>query len=184
MLWLEDELEINFPYPGTVQEEYPGLIAAGGNLLPNNLISAYKKGLFPWYSEGEPILWWSPDPRMILLPEKVRKQAEVIKILEDPGIEIRINSNPEAIIRACATVSRKDQMGTWINEDIVASYSQLAKENLVYCIGLYENHYLQAGLYGLKIGSIFFGESMFTRISNGSKACLVWLCEHLKNEIS
>ncbi len=167
-----------------VQEQYPGLIAIGGNLQPQNLVRAYKKGLFPWFSAEEPIMWWSLDPRMVLNPGDVRIQKDVKRLLRKPNITVRLNHNPEAVISACAKQPRPGQDGTWITPAIVQSYTQLAKSNIAWCLGLWKEDQLVSGLYGVKLGKMFFGESMFSRIPNGSKALLVWLCTHWNREIA
>lgn len=183
MLVLPDEPKINFPKPGTVTEAHPGVVAAGGNLNPENVIRAYKQGLFPWYNDEEPILWWSPDPRMVLYPEKIRLQPDVLKLIRNKDYEFRLNHGTEEIIRACAKSQRKDQDGTWINSTIISSYTELAKSNDVWSVGVWKKGVLLGGLYGVKLGAIFFGESMFSRESNTSKAALTMLCTEFKNDI-
>ncbi|TXC76168.1 leucyl/phenylalanyl-tRNA--protein transferase [Luteibaculum oceani] len=183
MITLENKKQIDFPEPSTVNEVHPGLIAAGGNLDPENILRAYKKGLFPWFNPGEPVLWWSPDPRMVLYPEKVRIQKDVKKMLKSKEYDYLVNHRTDQVIRACGEQVRENQDGTWISEDIISSYSQLAAKQAVWSISVWKQGELMAGLYGLKLGKVFFGESMFTKIPNGSKAALVLLCTHFIDEI-
>lgn len=183
MIALTDAPNIDFPDPGTVEEVHPGLIAVGGNLHPDNIIKAYKKGLFPWFNPGEPVLWWSPDPRMVLYPENVRIQKEVKRLISSRDYDFHVNKHTEKVIRACREQERGNQDGTWISEDIIQSYTELAKRNQVWSISVWQNSKLVAGLYGLKLGKVFFGESMFTKVRDGSKAALVLLCTEFSSEI-
>ena len=183
MLLLEDLPVIKFPTPGSLREHHPGVIAVGGNLLPENIIRAYKTGLFPWYNDEDPIIWWSPDPRMVLFPENLRRQKDVARLIRSGKYDFTINQGCEAIIRACAKIPRKGQDCTWINEEIIEAYTKLSAQNLVWCVGVWEGKNLVAGLYGVKLGSVFFGESMFSKISNGSKAALQILCDSFKEDI-
>ncbi len=157
----------------------PGLLAAGGELSPARLTEAYSKGVFPWYSEGQPVLWWSPDPRMVLwtnefkLSRSLRKT--IAKFSRSPGCEVRIDSAFEQVIAACATSPREGQGGTWIVPDMVAAYSRWHALGAVHSIETWIDGELAGGLYGVGIGRMFFGESMFSRRTDASKIALAAL---------
>lgn len=180
---LPDSPKIDFPKPEEFQEAYPGLIAVGGNLKAENVVAAYRSGLFPWYNPDEPIMWWSPDPRMVLYPPEIRKQKDVLRLLKRHKSEFKYNHRFKEVMQHCATIERHDQDGTWISEDIISAYHDLHQRGIAHSVTWEQNGELLAGLYGLKLGKIFFGESMFTRVSNGSKACLIFLCEHFGEDI-
>lgn len=166
--------------------EAPGLLAAGGDLSPARLRAAYSRGIFPWYSEGQPILWWSPDPRMVLqtrhfkLSRSLRKT--IARFIATPGCEIRVDSALHEVLRACASTPRDGQSGTWILPEMQAAYERWAKEGAVHSVETWMDGELIGGLYGINLGRMFFGESMFMRRSDASKialAALICLCrEH------
>ena len=161
----------------------PGLLAAGGVLDSLHLQQAYRQGIFPWYSDGAPILWWSTDPRMVLAPSQFRlhrslKQA-IRKALANPEFELRIDSHFAGVIAACSNIARDGQDGTWIVDDIQAAYTQLHRDGFAHSVEVWLGGQLVAGLYCVAIGRAVFGESMFSTISNGSKialAALVAIC--------
>ena len=164
----------------------PGLLAAGGELNPARLSEAYSKGVFPWYSEGQPVLWWSPDPRMVLwtgefrLTRSLRKT--VARFTRSPGCEIRIDSAFKQVIEACAASPRDDQDGTWIVQEVIDAYTRWHALGVVHSFETWIDGELAGGLYGIGIGRMFFGESMFSRRTDASKialAALVCFCrEH------
>ena len=163
----------------------PGLLAAGGRLDTPTLLAAYRQGIFPWFSRGQPVLWWSPDPRMVLQVARWRLHRSMRKTLErfraDPDCEIRIDSAFASVIRSCAGVARPSQSGTWIVPDMVRAYERLHQDGHAHSVETWVGGRLVAGLYCVAIGRAVFGESMFTTITNGSKialAALVALCRH------
>jgi len=164
----------------------PGLLAAGADLRPTTLIRAYRHGIFPWFSDGQPVLWWSPDPRMVLPPTGFRMRRSLRQTLArlraQGNFEIRFDTQFEAVMRACAQSPRPQQQGTWISEDMIQAYVQLHRMGIAHSVETWVDGQLQAGLYGLNLGRAMFGESMFTRIPDGSKlalAALVGFClEH------
>ena len=164
----------------------PGLLAAGGVLDSAHLQQAYRRGIFPWYSDDSPILWWSPDPRMVLQPQHFRlhrslKQA-IRKFAQDDGLALRIDSNFAAVIAACSQQPREGQDGTWIVDDIQAAYTQLHRDGFAHSVEIWQHGKLVAGLYCVAIGRAVFGESMFTTIPNGSKIALTALVQLCKRE--
>ncbi len=156
-------------------EEPNGLIAIGGELSTERLLEAYKKGIFPWYSEGEPVLWYSPNPRMVITKDKLHVSKSLTKILHSNRFEVRINHNFEQVIHQCKTVKRKEQNSTWIDNDMVNAYTQLHHQGHAHSIEVYQDTQLVGGLYGVAMGKVFFGESMFSCESNASKVALVHL---------
>ncbi len=185
-------LEVDTPFPDVrralVEEDgAPGLLAAGADLSPARLLDAYRHGIFPWYSEGQPILWWSTDPRMVLHTDELRISHSLAKKLRkteremgQPGApRICFDQNFEGVMRACAQ-PRASGAGTWISEDIVAGYCGLHAQGHAHSSELWLDGELVAGAYGVAIGRMFYGESMFTRIPDGSKIALVYLVHFLR----
>jgi leucyl/phenylalanyl-tRNA---protein transferase len=183
--WL-DEASLDFPPssralgPGS---DAPGLLAAGGDLSPQRLRAAYARGIFPWYGADQPILWWAPDPRMVLQTRHFRLTRSLRKTIarfaRTPGCEIRIDSATPAVLRACAEAPREGQTGTWILPEMQAAYARWAQEGSVHSVETWMDGELVGGLYGVHLGRMFFGESMFMRRSDASKialAALVCLC--------
>ena len=186
--WLSDTLD---PIPDTrfampPGSDAPGLLAAGGGLTPERLTEAYSKGVFPWYGEGQPVLWWSPDPRMVLWTDEFRLtrslRKTIGKFVRSPSCEVRIDSAFEQVIAACSSSPREGQDGTWILPDMVAAYTRWHQMGAVHSFETWIDGELAGGLYGIGIGRMFFGESMFSRRSDASKialAALVCFCrEH------
>jgi leucyl/phenylalanyl-tRNA--protein transferase len=167
----------NTPFPNIdlALEEPNGLIAVGGELSTNRLLDAYTQGIFPWYSEGEPVLWYSPNPRMVITKDKLHVSKSLDKIIRSDRFEVRLNTNFEQVINQCKSIERKDQDSTWIDDDMVHAYSQLHRQGHAHSIEVYENDNLVGGLYGVGIGKVFFGESMFSCASNASKVAFVYL---------
>ena len=157
----------------------PGLIAVSERIYPGQLLQAYQRGIFPWYSDNQPVLWWSPDPRMVLIPknfkcsESLRKKIR--QFCQDPQCEILLDDDFGAVIRACATSSRKDQDGTWITHEIMDAYTTFHEQGYAHSIALKENGELIGGLYCVAIGRMVFGESMFSYKPNASKMALAAL---------
>ena len=155
-----------------------GLLAAGGDLSPARLVDAYRHGIFPWFGEDDPILWWSTDPRMVLFVDELRishsLRKRLVRSIDDPSIEIRCDSSFEAVIRACAAPRDADG-GTWIVDEIIEAYLALHRLGVAHSVETWIDGRLVGGLYGLAIGRMFFGESMFTRVSDASKIALAHL---------
>lgn len=169
-----------FPDPKYAEEN--GLLAIGGDLSVERLLAAYSKGIFPWYSEGEPPLWWFTDPRLVLFPEEFKVSKRLARSLRNSGFRTSLNQDFEQVINSCADIRVENGEGTWISEDMKEAYKQLHLQGYAHSIECWLGDTLAGGLYGLLLGKVFFGESMFTRISNGSKAALVALIEHLKQQ--
>lgn len=169
---------IPFPDVELALDEPNGLIAIGGNLSTERLLSAYRQGIFPWYSEGEPVLWYSPNPRMVITKDTLHISKSLEKVLRSNRFEVRMNMRFEQVISQCKDIKRKEQDSTWIDNDMVQAYMQLHHQGYAHSIEVYENDQLAGGLYGVAIGKVFFGESMFSCASNASKVALVYL---LKN---
>jgi len=156
-----------------------GLLAAGGDLMPERLLDAYRHGIFPWFSAGDPILWWSPDPRMVLFPEEFKVSHSLQKTLRRGQYEVRTDSAFEKVMRACA-LPREGQEGTWIQEDIIEAYIRLHHMGLAHSIETWMDDELAGGLYGVSLGRMFYGESMFSRKTDASKIALAHLAAQLK----
>ncbi len=156
-----------------------GLVAWGGRLEPDLILDLYKKSLFPWYNEGDPVLWWSPDPRLILRPSKLRMSKSFRRVLRKKNYRVVFDANFEKVITLCSTVKRSTGAGTWINAEIVKSYCKLHEMGYAHSVEVYMGTEILGGLYGLAIGGVFFGESMFSITSNMSKIALKALSDVL-----
>ena len=157
-----------------------GLLAIGGDLSPERLLLAYRSGIFPWFCEDDPPLWWSPDPRFVLFPEELKVSKSMRPLLKRQAFDFRINSDFESVIRACQQVERRDQHGTWITEEVVAGYMSLHQRGLAHSAEAWIDDTLVGGLYGVLLGKAFFGESMFSCLSNASKYAFILWVEELK----
>lgn len=168
-MYLLDKNEISFPDP---QHYHPqgGLIAAGGDLSMPRILLAYQHGIFPWYNPGEEILWWSPDPRFVLFPSELRISASMRKILQRKVFHFTENKNFEEVMRNCMLTKRKEQEGTWISEELIGSFLELNKKGIARSVEVWKDDELVGGFYGLIINRVFCGESMFSTVSNASKA--------------
>lgn len=177
--WVKDNIIANdFPDINRALNEPDGLLAIGGDLSPELLISAYARGIFPWNNEGQPVLWWSPDPRWILRPENTRISRSLDKVLKSGKFRVTFNRDFPTVIRLCAA-PRKDEESTWITGSIVTNFNELHKLGYAHSIESWLDGKLVGGLYGIAMGKIFFGESMFSRVSNASKVALVTLARVL-----
>lgn len=165
--------------------EAPGLLAASRELSPQRLLLAYRQGIFPWYSSGQPVLWWSTDPRMVLAPPALRVSVNLRKtlrrVLRDADWEIRVDDDFLAVMRACATTPRDGQDGTWITDDIIAAYGTLHGNGMAHSVESWYRGERVGGLYGVALGRMFFGESMFAHRTDASKIALAALCAFLGN---
>jgi leucyl/phenylalanyl-tRNA--protein transferase len=174
--WLTEEPI--FPPVELALQSPNGLLAAGGDLSATRLLAAYRHGIFPWFSPDDPILWWSPDPRTVLVPDEFRVSRSLAKILRRHRYEVRFDTAFEEVMRACAA-PRDGQPGTWINEDMIAAYVALHRSGLAHSVEVWIDNRLAGGLYGIAIGRMFYGESMFSAASNGSKIALAHLARQL-----
>ncbi len=156
-----------FPNPRYAADE--GLLAFGGDLSPNRLLKAYRKGIFPWYNADDPILWWSPNPRLVLYPEEFKMSKSFRRTLRKNRFEVKFDQKFDAVIEYCSRVPRKGQEGTWIIDEVQEAYKELFSMGFAHSIEVYENNDLVGGLYGLAMGRAFFGESMFSLKSDTSK---------------
>ncbi len=170
--------ELIFPPPELAEPQ--GLLALGGDLSVERLILAYKMGIFPWYSEGEPILWWSPDPRMVLFPEKLHVSKRLNRLLKQGKFQVTFDKAFEQVIKECANVRIEQGQETWLTNEMISAYIELHKAGYAHSVEAWHQNKLAGGLYGIAMGQLFFGESMFTRITNGSKIAFVTLVKQLK----
>jgi leucyl/phenylalanyl-tRNA--protein transferase len=168
-----------FPDIETAFEFPDGLLAAGGDLSQERLLYAYRHGIFPWYSDGQPVLWWSPDPRCVLHTDALHLSRRTTRALRSSNFVIRVNTAFSDVVAACAA-TRDDQAGTWITADMSAAYLNLHQQHWAHSIEVWKDENLVGGLYGLAIDKVFFGESMFSRESNASKAAMLALCHMLR----
>jgi leucyl/phenylalanyl-tRNA--protein transferase len=175
--WLDPESP--FPPLETALARPNGLLAVGGDLSPSRLIDAYRRGIFPWFNEGEPILWWSPDPRMVLFPQELKISRSLRKTLKRGNYEIRADSAFKQVMEACAA-PRGDQAGTWIHAEMIAAYEKLHEMGMAHSMETWIEGELVGGLYGVGQGKMFFGESMFFRASDASKIAFVHLVTQLQ----
>lgn len=159
-----------------------GLLAIGGDLSVERLILAYSRGIFPWFSDDEPVLWWSPDPRMVLFPDELHVPQRLQRFLRRHPFEITFNRCFDQVIRHCAAVPRPRQRGTWITETMIQAYLQLHQQGVAHSVESWQNGQLAGGLYGVRLGNCFFGESMFSKVSNASKAAFVTLVQSLRQQ--
>jgi len=169
----------SFPPLELALAEPNGLLCAGADLAPATLLCAYRQGIFPWYSAGQPILWWSPDPRMVLVPGEFRISRSLRRTLRRGAYRIRLDSNFPAVIRACASTRRKGQSGTWITTAMQSAYCGLYELGYAHSVETWVDETLVGGIYGLAIGRMFYGESMFSHAANASKIALAHLARHL-----
>jgi len=169
--------DLRFPDPQLAIES--GLLAVGGDLSIERLLQAYSQGIFPWYSDEDPILWWSPDPRMVLFPEKMKISKSLKQTLKKKEYEIKFDTNFKGVIENCSKTLRKDQDGTWITKQMKDAYLKLHKLGYAHSVETYYNGKLVGGLYGLSLGMAFFGESMFYKEKDASKIALYFLVQKI-----
>ena len=169
-----------FPPLATALSEPNGLLAVGGDLAPERLLAAYRRGIFPWYSPGEPILWWSPDPRMVLFPAEFKVSRSLGRTLRRGGYEVRLDTAFAQVIAACAQTPRRGQQGTWIVPEMQAAYRRLHELGLAHSVETWVDGELVGGLYGIALGRMFYGESMFSWRSDASKIAVAHLARYLE----
>ena len=170
--------KISFPPPYLASKE--GLLAVGGDLSQKRLLLAYHTGIFPWFSDDEPILWWSPDPRLVLYPEEIRVSKTLKKIIKKNMFHVTMDSAFVKVINQCAKIRLQNNQGTWIIKEMIDAYCNLHESGFAHSVEVWCQDELAGGLYGVSLGKCFFGESMFTRISNASNIALVKLLEYLE----
>jgi leucyl/phenylalanyl-tRNA--protein transferase len=168
---------LGFPSPHLAED---GLVAVGGDLSEERLLLAYRMGIFPWYSEGEPILWWSPEPRLILLPEEFHVSKRLQRVIRQRVFSVTFDEAFEGVMRACAETPRRGQRGTWITPRMIDAYCRLHESGYAHSVECRQDGELAGGLYGVSLGKCFFGESMFSQVPNASKVALAALVEQLK----
>lgn len=182
MIWLSESIE----FPGYEFANEDGVIALGGDLSEKRLIHAYRRGIFPWFSEGEPIVWYCPHKRMVLFPDEVRVSKSMRKLIKQNRYLITENTAFKEVIYNCKNIDRKDGFGTWITDDMEEAYINLHKQGVAKSIEIWEliddgvstKKKLVGGLYGVEVGAVFCGESMFSKVSNASKLAFVFLAQH------
>ena len=180
LTWLHPDPQSPFPAADRALSNPDGLLAAGGDLSPERLLNAYRQGIFPWYSEGQPILWWSPDPRMVFRTDGVRLSSRFRRRLRHSDWRVQADTAFAAVIDACASAPRRGQDGTWIDGRMREAYLALHRAGHAHSIEVFVESTLVGGIYGVAIGRMFYGESMFSRESGGSKVALAALAEGLR----
>jgi leucyl/phenylalanyl-tRNA--protein transferase len=169
-------------FPPVTEADEEGILAIGGDLSTQRLLLAYRNGIFPWYTDDEPIIWWCPNPRFVLFPDEIKISKSMRAVVKKQTYSFTINNCFNNVIKNCKTINREGQSGTWISEEVIDAYTNL--HNLGYALSAetWKNNKLVGGLYGVKMGNIFFGESMFSLSPNASKFAFIQLVQHLKNE--
>lgn len=178
MIFLTDN--IDFPPVSSASSE--GVVAVGGELSTKRLMEAYTKGIFPWFDQGDLILWWSPDPRMVLFPSEVKISKSMKSVFKKDVFKITYNTAFKEVIENCASIKRDGQEGTWIDQDMIAAYTELNRKGIAKSVEVWYKDELVGGLYGVDLGDIFCGESMFSKMSNASKAAFIYLAQKLEKE--
>jgi leucyl/phenylalanyl-tRNA--protein transferase len=169
--------ELIFPDPSLAEED--GLLAVGGDLSPERVLRAYAQGIFPWFNEGSPILWWSPDPRLVLFPEELHVSASLARTLRRGTFRVTADRAFGQVIRGCARSRRQGQSGTWITDEMIEAYEKLHCEGFAHSFEAWQGELLAGGLYGVSLGAAFFGESMFSERPDASKAAFARAVQHL-----
>ena len=169
-----------FPDPNTALAEPDGLLAVGGNLDPNTLFNAYRQGIFPWYQDDDPILWWSPATRCVIEPKTLNISSRLRRLLRQQPYQIKTDSAFNAVVKACA--EPRGDGGTWSTEEMIDSYTALHDQGQAHCVEVWDGSDLVGGIYGVHVGGIFCGESMFSRVDNGSKIAIAHLCQWMVAE--
>lgn len=180
MIFLKD----NSPFPDVSLADEDGLLAIGGKLTTASLLDAYNSGIFPWFSEGEPVLWWSPDPRMVLFIDRFKVSKSLNKTIKSNVFQVTFNTAFAKVIQECALAKRNDQDGTWITHEMIDAYVELHLKGHAVSVEVWQNKVLVGGLYGIDLPEkkVFCGESMFYKVSDASKVALFFLVEKLKSE--
>ncbi len=171
---------IDFPSLDLADED--GLLAIGGDLSAERLLSAYQKGIFPWYNEDEPICWWSPDPRFVLFPQDLKVAKSMKAVLNNPNFKFLINRSFQGVIQNCKAITRKGQAGTWISPEVQKAYINLHQLGYAHSAETWLDGKLVGGLYGIRMSNVFFGESMFSLVNNASKYAFIKYVQLLQKE--
>ncbi|WP_298900730.1 leucyl/phenylalanyl-tRNA--protein transferase [uncultured Psychroserpens sp.] len=167
-------LNQDIAFPDVSEATKEGILAVGGDLSPERLLLAYQSGIFPWFDDEEPIVWWSPDPRFVLFPQNIKVSKSMKQVLRNTSFEVTINKDFEAVISNCALMKRYGQQGTWISPSMKSAYTQLHTLGYAISVEVWLNNELVGGLYGIDVGNgVFCGESMFSKVSNASKVALI-----------
>jgi leucyl/phenylalanyl-tRNA--protein transferase len=182
MVLLNSE-EISFPDPA-LYDGHDGIIAVGGDLSPERILFAYENGIFPWFNPDEEILWWCPDPRFVLFPDELKVSKSMKKILDRNIFQFTENKNFREVILNCKNAPRKGQDGTWLSDELIEVFTKLHKIGIVKSIEVWLNNDLVGGFYGLHIGNVFCGESMFAKVSNASKAGFIYFVQKYADQFS
>jgi leucyl/phenylalanyl-tRNA--protein transferase len=169
-------------FPPVSEANSDGILAIGGDLSPERLLLAYKSGIFPWFEQGEPIFWWSPNPRMVLFLDELVVSKSMRNILNRNVFKITFNQNFREVISNCQKIKRDGQNGTWITNDMIEAYCKLNELGIAKSVEVWQNHELVGGLYGIDLGHVFCGESMFSKVSNASKVAFIVLVNQLKKD--
>lgn len=169
-------------FPPVEQSAADGLLAIGGDLSTERLLLAYRSGIFPWYNDDEPPLWWSPDPRFVLFPEELYVSKSMQQLFKRRSFKITMNKAFTEVIRNCGRQKRKGQNGTWITPEIEDAYTELHQLGYAVSVEAWKDNELVGGLYGIRMGKLFFGESMFAKVSNASKYAFIAFVQHLQKE--
>lgn len=177
-MYLLDTNPQYFPHPYAVNEH--GILAVGGAITPEILLNAYSNGIFPWNGPDDPLMWWFTFPRMVLYPSQVKVSKSMKKVMTSGIFTITINNNFAEVITACQQIERKDQEGTWLSDSLKTTFITLHEQGYAHSVEVWQDEVLVGGLYGLGIGKIFCGESMFAKVSNASKAALIHWAQHLE----
>jgi len=176
MYFLKQELF----FPAVDEANPDGILAIGGDLSPERLLLAYKSGIFPWFEEGEPLFWWAPNPRMVLFLDELVVSKSMRNILKRNIFTVTFNQNFREVISNCQQIKRSGQNGTWITNDMIEAYCKLNELGIAKSVEVWQNQELIGGLYGMDLGHIFCGESMFSKVSNASKVAFITMANHLK----
>jgi leucyl/phenylalanyl-tRNA--protein transferase len=167
-------------FPRQDMADSDGLLAVGGDLRPERLLLAYENGIFPWFNPEDPILWWCPDPRFVMLPEDLNVSKSMKQVLRRGVFEYRFDTDFAGVMRNCASAYRGEDVGTWITEEMIAAYEELHRLGIAHSAESWQHGELVGGLYGVRLGNVFFGESMFAKVSNASKAAFISLVRQLQ----
>jgi leucyl/phenylalanyl-tRNA--protein transferase len=169
-------------FPPVYEASSEGILAVGGDLSPERLLLAYKSGIFPWFNPGEPILWWAPKSRMVLYFDELAVSKSMRNILNRNTFTVTFNQNFSEVISNCSTIKREGQRGTWISQEMREAYCKLNEMEIAKSVEVWQNNELVGGLYGIDLGDVFYGESMFSKVSNASKIAFISLAQHLKKK--
>lgn len=177
--WIEPGSDTPFPPSSSALHDPNGLLAAGADFTPERLLQAYSRGIFPWYDETQPILWWTPDPRMVLYPGRLHVSRRLARALRNTPYDVTADTAFEQVMQRCAA-PRPNQDGTWITPELTEGFLRMHRLGYAHSVEIWDNEALVGGIYGLAIGRVFFGESMFSGKTNGSKFAIYHLCQHLR----